>query len=206
MLTVIFFQVTVLLFSVMVHEVSHGVVALKLGDSTAKDAGRLTLNPLKHLDWFGSVFLPLFLASLGAPVIGWAKPVPYNPRNLQNPKKGAGLIALAGPISNIILAIIFGIIARVFFALAGDSILLTLINFIIIINLALALFNLIPIPPLDGSGILFSFLPSSFIALQDFLTRYGFIILILLIMYGLSWMGPVVFFLQELIAGPAGLR
>lgn len=205
MLTLVFFQVIVLLFSVMVHEVSHGLVALKLGDTTAKDAGRLTLNPLRHLDPLGSIFLPLFLASLGAPVIGWAKPVPYDPRRLKDPKRAAGLIALAGPASNLVLALIFGSIARIFFGIGGESVLLALINFIVVINLALAIFNLIPVPPLDGSGILFSLLPDSTLGLQDFLRRYGFVILILLILYGLSWMSPLVFFLQQLIAGPAAL-
>src|SRR3989344_8699741 len=102
------FQIIVLIFSVMIHEISHGAVALKLGDTTARDLGRLTLNPLKHLDPIGSFLLPLILAISHAPVIGWAKPVPYNPFNLRDPKRGAAIIGVAGPISNIALAIVFG--------------------------------------------------------------------------------------------------
>src|SRR3989338_4079103 len=108
---IILFQIIVLFFSVVIHEVSHGVVALMLGDKTAKDAGRLTLNPLKHIDPFGSVLLPVLLLIAQSPILfAWAKPVPYNPYNLKNPKSGAALIAAAGPLSNIILAVIFGIV------------------------------------------------------------------------------------------------
>ncbi len=205
MLTVILFQIIVLIFSVIIHEISHGFMALRLGDTTAKDAGRLTLNPAKHLDFFGSFLLPLLLAVLKAPVVGWAKPVPYNPNRLKNPKQGSGLIAAAGPVSNLLVAIIFGLGARILAVASPDSALLTLVNFIIFINLALAVFNLIPIPPLDGSGILFSILPRSFAPVQEFLMRFGFIILIIFILYGLSLISPVVFFLYNLITGSATL-
>jgi len=113
MITIFF--VIVLIFSVIIHEISHGYVALWLGDDTAKRAGRLTLNPLAHIDWFGSVLFPFFLAFIGAPVFGWAKPVPYDPRFLPNPKKASGLIALAGPVSNLLMAVIFAIFFRILF-------------------------------------------------------------------------------------------
>lgn len=197
----ILFQILVLIFSVMVHEISHGLLALRLGDTTARDSGRLSLNPLKHLDPFGSVVLPLLLAALGGPVFGWARPVPYNPMNLKNPKRGSGLIAAAGPISNLAVAIVFGLVARALSVSFGGSPIFLLVNLVIIINLALAIFNLIPIPPLDGSGVLFSLLPRSAYKFQEFLTRYGFFILILLIFSGLSFLSPAVFYLHRLITG-----
>src|SRR3989344_8287165 len=107
------FALVILIFSVMVHEVSHGAVADKLGDDTARNMGRLNLNPLNHIDPIGSILLPLFLALLNSPVLfGWAKPVPYNPHNLKDPKKGAALIGAAGPLSNMLLATFFGILSR----------------------------------------------------------------------------------------------
>src|SRR3989344_1145312 len=159
------FQIVVLIFSVVIHEVSHGFAALSLGDRTAEDAGRLTLNPLKHLDPFGSVLLPLFTLFLGGFVFGWAKPVPYNPYNLKNQKWGPALVGAAGPAANIGLALVFGLLLR-FLPGFSESIPSTfLFNFlsvastITLLNLVLAVFNLVPIPPLDGSKVLFSVLP-----------------------------------------------
>lgn len=201
----IVFQLIVLIFSVMVHEISHGAVALKLGDQTAKRAGRLTLNPLRHLDPIGSFLLPLFLFLLNGPIFGWAKPVPYNPMNLKNPKTGAGLIGAAGPLSNILLAVVFGLFIRGLAASAGGegiSILISLLQIIVIINIALAIFNLIPIPPLDGSNILFALLPSRYYPIHYFLTRYGFYIIIFLIFLGgFNFIVPIIGFLYRLIAG-----
>ena len=113
---VLIFQLIILLFSVTIHEVSHGAMAYKLGDPTAKDSGRLSLNPLKHLDPFGSFLLPLFLflVSKGSFVFGWAKPVPFNPLLLKKPKRDIGLVAFAGPAANLSLAIIFGLLLRFF--------------------------------------------------------------------------------------------
>lgn len=202
MITVFF--IIALIFSVIIHEISHGYIALKLGDTTAKDAGRLTLNPLKHIDIFGSIILPLTLALSGAPVFGWAKPVPYDPRFLANPKKASGLIALAGPASNLTLAIIFSIIARFLATLPATDFLGSLILFIIIVvqvNVSLAVFNLLPIPPLDGSGVLFSFLPRSAEPLQVFLQKFGIYILIFLVFSGLSFLSPIMSFLYGLLLG-----
>ncbi|MDO8574203.1 MAG: site-2 protease family protein [bacterium] len=164
-ISIFIFQLAVLIFSVMIHEVAHGYVADKLGDLTARLAGRLTLNPLKHLDPFGSVILPLLLAIpalFGQPafIFGWAKPVPYNPFNLSDPEKGAAKIAAAGPLSNLFLAAIFGIIIRIVAAADfGGGVLIGLLSTIVSINLLLAFFNLIPVPPIDGSKVLSYFLP-----------------------------------------------
>jgi Zn-dependent protease len=177
---IIIFSLIILLFSVIIHEMAHGGVAYYLGDPTAKYAGRLSLNPLRHLDIFGSFLLPLSLALIGVPPIGWAKPVPINPNNFRDQKWGELKVSLAGPGANLVLALIFGLILRLFpFILA--SMLGTLFSYIVIINLILAIFNLIPIPPLDGSHILFSFLPYSWERFKFNLQQYGIIILIILI-------------------------
>ena len=162
---ILIFQLIVLIFSVMVHEVSHGYVAERLGDPTARLAGRLTLNPIKHLDPFGSVILPIILsipAIFGQPafIIGWAKPVPYNPLNLKNPERGGATIAAAGPLSNIFIAAVFGLFIRFLGASNyGNGTFVGLFSTIVSLNLLLAFFNLIPIPPIDGSKILSYFLP-----------------------------------------------
>jgi Zn-dependent protease len=197
----ILFYIIVLVFSVIVHEVSHGYIALMLGDDTAKRAGRLTLNPLAHIDLFGSIIFPLILALSHAPVFGWAKPVPYDARFLKNPKKAAGLIALAGPASNFLLAIIFATIIR-FMPLTGSTLVFAqLLSMIVYVNIALAIFNLLPIAPLDGSGVLFSFLPRSLEPVEEFLRRYGFVILIILIMSGANFLNPIISSIYRLLIG-----
>ena len=157
------FQIIALIFSVVIHEVAHGLVALKLGDETAKNAGRLTLNPVSHIDPIGSVFLPLVLVLTGSPfLIGWAKPVPYNPLNLHRDYKyGPVKVALAGPITNLGIALIMGLIIRAFSSLLGPVTVL-LLGQIVFINVLLAVFNLMPIPPLDGSKLLTLFLPAKY--------------------------------------------
>lgn len=203
---VLIFQLVALIFSVIVHEVSHGVMALRLGDTTAKDAGRLTLNPVKHLDLFGSFIVPLtlFILSSGSFVIGWAKPVPYNPFNLKNPKLGAGLIGAAGPLSNFILAVIFGLLIRFLAPYADIQMIATLIylfNIVVFVNILLGVFNLVPLPPLDGSNILFSFLPRSLAPVRLFLERYGFYLLIAFMFFGFQLIVPIIEFLYRLIVG-----
>jgi Zn-dependent protease len=205
---ILIFQLAVLMFSVVIHEVSHGYVAEYLGDPTARLAGRLTLNPLKHLDFFGSFLLPvgLWFLSNGAFVFGWAKPVPYNPLNLKNPLAAGGKIAAAGPVSNLAIAVAFGIILRIF-PLVGfhAEFLSALFGMIIYVNILLAIFNLVPIPPLDGSKVLFAVLPrtdwSTRLAFQ--LERYGMILVLIFIFYGFSLISPIVKWLFKLIAGPA---
>jgi len=177
------FQLIILLFSVVVHEVSHGLAALRLGDDTAEKMGRLTLNPIKHLDPIGSVLLPLILIIMKTGFIfGWAKPVPYNPLNLKSPRRDSALLAVAGPVSNFSLALIFGLIIRIITATSSFVLLLPFLMFIVWINLILGIFNLLPIPPLDGSKILFYLFPSR--ELEIFLYRYGMIILYMIILFG----------------------
>ena len=179
----IVFSLIILLFSVIIHEVAHGAVADHLGDSTAKYAGRLTLNPLKHLDPFGSVILPLLLSIMQLPAIGWAKPVPVNPYNLRDQKWGGLKVAIAGPATNITVAIFFGLLIRF---LELPPAVFGFFSVIVILNFLLALFNMIPIPPLDGSHILFALLPDSMQNVKTFLSQYGFFILLLFIFYGLQ--------------------
>lgn len=207
----IVFQLVILLFSIMIHEISHGAVALYLGDDTAKRLGRLTLNPVKHIDPFGSVILPLILAIplfFGMPsvIVGWAKPVPYNPFNLKNPKKGAALIGAAGPLSNILLAIVFTLALHlpVSFGIGGQTLILAF-SLIILLNLLLAVFNLLPIPPLDGSKLLFALLPESWTGVQRALEINGLFLLLLFIIFGLPLLRLVVFVVFGLLLGLAGV-
>ena len=156
----VIFSVIVLIFSAVIHEVMHGVVANHLGDPTARLMGRLTLNPLKHLDPFGSVILPLLLALVpGGIIFGWAKPVPYNPYNLRNKRWGEAIVAVAGSATNILLAIIFALVVRFGASFGFDATALSLAALIAFINLFLGFFNLIPFPPLDGFTALRAALP-----------------------------------------------
>ena len=160
-LTIIFF--IILIYSIIVHEISHGFVALWLGDLTAKYAGRLTLNPIEHIDPVGSVLVPMIMYYSVGFVFGWAKPVPYNPYNLKDQKWGPALVALGGPASNISIALIFAVVARLITIQESLKVDIAkhFLDFgtIITINVFLAFFNLIPIPPLDGSKVLFAILP-----------------------------------------------
>lgn len=199
-LVLVIFQLVVLLFSAIIHEVSHGYAAYKMGDNTAKNEGRLTLNPLSHLDPFGSVVLPLLLyfASAGSFVIGWAKPVPFNPFNLKNPKRDSGIIAVVGPASNLLIACLAALILR-FSPFLGGIVNPIFLQIVVIINLSLMIFNLVPIPPLDGSKILFAFLPVRFYRLQTTLEQYGMWILIAFIFFGFSLIVPIIYFLYNLL-------
>lgn len=201
------FFIAVLIFSVVIHEVSHGFAALFLGDRTAQYAGRLTLNPVLHLDFFGSIILPLMLVIFQSPIlIGWAKPVPYNPYNLKNQKWGPALVGAAGPASNLLIAVFFGLIIRFSqtFGLGDQLFFLNLIKIfetIIFLNLVLAIFNLVPIPPLDGSKLLFAFLPYQWRWIEHFLEQYGLIILLLFIFSFSGMISPIVSFIFRLITG-----
>jgi len=150
------FFIVIIIFSAIIHEVMHGVVADKLGDPTARYAGRLTLNPFPHIDMFGSIILPLILVFSNAPFLfAWAKPVPYNPFNLRPGRFSEALVAGAGPLANVVIALLGGLIIRSgVFAYANDTIFL-----IVVVNVMLCIFNLIPVPPLDGSKVLEAFLP-----------------------------------------------
>ena len=197
----VIFSLIVLLFSIIIHEIAHGSVAFSLGDPTAKNEGRLTLNPLKHLDPFGSVILPLLLLlfTFGhGPIFGWAKPVPINPFNFRDQKWGNFKVAIAGPAMNFLIAIIFGLAIR-FIPLS--STLLMLFSVITVYNFAWGIFNLVPIPPLDGSHILFTFLGEKFSNIRIFLQQYGLFILIFFIFFGLQVVFLGAQFFYTLITG-----
>ncbi len=194
-----FISITILILSVIVHEVSHGYMADRLGDPTARLQGRLTLNPLKHIDPIGSIIVPL-ITSLAGFTFGWAKPVPYNPYNLKNRRQGEFLIALAGPLSNIGLALIFGLIIR--YALPVSMLpSLQILKYIVLINLVLAIFNLIPIPPLDGSKLLFSILPQQYGQTRIFLERYGQIFLLVVVIYVWQFVSPIIWPIFRVFTG-----
>lgn len=191
-----------MLFSVIIHEVSHGYAALALGDPTAQIEGRLTLNPLKHLDPFGSVILPLMLALLpGGLIFGWARPVPYNPYNLRNRRWGELWVAAAGPLSNIAIALVFGTLIRFSPALGLPEAFVEVSFFIVLINLVLAVFNLVPIPPLDGSKILFALLPEQYARFRETLERAGFLLVIVFIFFFWQFLTPVIAVLLNLFTG-----
>ena len=152
------FLVAVIMFSAVIHELMHGVAASKLGDPTARLMGRLTLNPLVHLDAFGSVILPILLTLTNSPVLfGWAKPIPYNPFNLRPGRWSEAIVAGAGPFSNLAIAVIGGLIIRSQIVSGANDI----VFIIVIVNVMLCVFNLIPVPPLDGSKVLGAILPRS---------------------------------------------
>jgi len=177
--------ILILFVSITFHEYAHGWMATRLGDPTPKQAGRLSLNPLVHIDPFGTIILPIVLLILstrliGQPLaIGYAKPVPINPYHFKNPKKDIALVGLAGPLMNILIAISLSLLLRMGFPLFTEAIILGLM-----INLLLAIFNLIPIPPLDGSKLLISFLPKKAAYNYLKLEPYGFFIIALLLMSG----------------------
>ena len=197
------FIIIILILSVVIHEVSHGYVAQMLGDPTARLAGRLTLNPLKHLDPLGSVIIPALLVLTGAGfIIGWAKPVPYNPYNLRNQRWGEALVAGAGPLVNISIAVIFGILIRL--GVAFDFLstpFVELASIVVFLNILLAFFNLLPVPPLDGSKILFALLPYKLQFIQEFLERYWFITIFVIVIFLWRILFPIVLYLFQFVTG-----
>ncbi len=173
-----------LVIAIVFHEVAHGRVAKHFGDMTAHEQGRLTLNPLRHVDPIGTVILPMILALAHAPIFGWAKPVPVNPNRMRNPRWNMVAVAAAGPASNIVLATVSAAILSVVVTSAGGAsttfIVTNLVNFIAI-NLFLAVFNMIPIPPFDGSKVLAGFLPDGIRQRYQRLDRYAMTFAILLL-------------------------
>lgn len=194
------FVIAILIMSVVIHEVSHGYVAGMLGDPTAKLAGRLTLNPLKHLDFMGSIVVPTVTFLFGGFIFGWAKPVPYNPYNLKNQKWGPALVGLAGPFSNILVAIFFGAFIRLNTGFLSSAF-VEIAVYVVFINLILAIFNMVPIPPLDGSKVLFALIPYRYSYIQYKMEKYGLILLIFFIFFLFQFIIPVISSLFQLITG-----
>ena len=184
--------------SVVIHEVSHGYAASFLGDQTARYQGRLTLNPIKHLDFVGSFIVPSIAYFLGGFIFGWAKPVPYNPYNLKPGRWSEAMVALAGPASNICVAIIFGLLLR--FGV-GSPAFIEITSIIVLINIILAVFNLVPIPPLDGSKILFAIFPNKLFQIRAFFERYGLILVLFFVFFLWQFIFPVIILLFRLITG-----
>lgn len=200
------FLIVILIFSVIIHEIAHGSVAYYLGDPTAKYAGRLTLNPIKHLDPIGSVLVPVFLAIMaqvtGSGIIfGWAKPVPINPHNFRDQKYGSLKVAFAGPLSNLSVALFFGLILRFVPQMLSIPGLVVIFSYIVYINILLAIFNLIPIPPLDGSHILFALLPYQARQIQIFLRQFGMFIILFIIFFAFPYILSIINLIFNLITG-----
>lgn len=175
------FVIAVVMFSVVVHEISHGYVANLLGDPTARLAGRLTLNPLKHLDLFGSLIVPALLVMFGGFFFGWAKPVPYNPYNLRGGKWGPAAVAAAGPASNIAIAAVFSLLIRTGGTGLFPAAALGLFGWIALVNIMLAVFNLLPVAPLDGSKILFAVLPWRLRFVEEWMQRFQLVLFFVLL-------------------------
>lgn len=195
------FSLAVIIISIVIHELSHGYTAYFLGDPTAKYAGRLTLNPIKHMELFGSVIVPIITFFLGGIVFGWAKPVPFNPYNLRVKRWGEAIVAIAGPASNLLIAIIFGIIGRIIGPGAFFSPTLAIIPLIILTNITLAIFNLIPLPPLDGSKIFFAVFPQGALRFRETMERYGLILILAFILFAGFIISPIINILFKLITG-----
>lgn len=195
------FSVAILIMSVVIHEVSHGFVADSMGDPTARYQGRLTLNPIKHLDPFGSVIIPALTYFMGGFIFGWAKPVPYNPYNLKNQKWGPAIVAGAGPFSNFLIAMVFGLAVRFAGPLGLPGEFVQALLLVVFINIILMIFNLVPLPPLDGSKLLFALLPLRFYYIQRFLEQYGFFLIIIFIFFFWDLILPLVFLIFKIITG-----
>ncbi len=201
------FQLTILLFSVMIHEISHGLMALRLGDETARQAGRLTLNPMRHLDPVGSVLVPMLLVLSGSgTIIGWAKPVPYNPMLLHKDYKYGPLkVALAGPLSNLIIASVFAVIIRLLGGFLGNTA-LSLLGFVVFLNVLLAVFNLLPIPPLDGSKILTTLLPRNMAMALERMGLWGMVLVLGFLFFFFPIISGITFVVFRFLVGETGVN
>lgn len=202
-----------LIFAITLHEVAHGYIASLFGDQTAKLSGRLSLNPIKHVDPVGTILVPLFMLMVSNFIFGWAKPVPVDPRNLRHPRRDMAFVALAGPLSNILMAFFWGLIAKlaVLAEVSGNGWLGVPLVYMgeagIMINIVLAVLNLIPLPPLDGGKVLSSLLPPRMAYRLSLIEPYSFIILVLLLFSGVlsRVMAPMVWFLMNAIGNLFGL-
>jgi Zn-dependent protease len=192
----------VLILSLSFHEAAHAWAANRLGDPTARDLGRLTLNPLKHIDWMGTVLFPLIAMSSGVPLIGWAKPVPVDPRYLREPRRDFALVAVAGPLSNLLLASVAALILEPYLALGGETNVVGIFLFnAVVLNVMLAVFNMIPVPPLDGGNVLMGVVPYAVARSINWLRPYGFLIIYALMLTGVLSvvMRPVQHFLLSFL-------
>jgi Zn-dependent protease len=197
------FSIIILIMSVVLHELSHGYAAVALGDPTPRIQGRLTLNPLKHLDPVGSVLVPIITSLFGF-TFGWAKPVQWNPYNLKNPRSGEVIIAAAGPACNLLIAIVFGLLIRLselpnFVSFSASFIQIS--SYVVLINIVLALFNLVPLPPLDGSHILFSLLPPRLANIRMIIERYSIFFLLIALFVIWPLVSPLIYVLFHALTG-----
>jgi Zn-dependent protease len=201
--TVSIFYFIVLIFSIIVHEVAHGLVAEQEGDPTARNLGRITLNPLKHIDWFGSVILPALLILSGTSfIVGWAKPVPYNPNNLRNGRKSEAKVSIAGIVVNLSLAVFFALVIRLCLYLhTGNTALFVGSGIIVLINLVLAMFNAVPLAPLDGFRFLQAVLPLKAMPTMRVIGQFSLPLLILFIIFGWTFAAPLISHLFTLLTG-----
>jgi Zn-dependent protease len=195
-----------ILFGITVHEVAHGWVANSLGDSTARLQGRLTLNPIRHIDPVGTILVPALMVMLTGFIFGWAKPVPVNWQRLGHPRRDMALVAAAGPLANLVMMLIWAIIAKLVFVAGIDASLvapfiLTMVKVGIIINIILMVLNLLPLLPLDGGRVMTSLLPPDLAEKYARLEPYGLIILVVLLVTGVlvRIIGPIIFGLEHLI-------
>lgn len=200
--------VVAIFLAITIHEFSHGLVAFLQGDKTAYDAGRLTLNPIAHIDPVGTLLIPGFLILVGSPfLIGWAKPVPFNPHNLRSGRFGSFLVGLAGPLSNFIMATVAALALNAFVGgFGGQNYLIIFLYQFFLINIILGAFNLIPVPPLDGSKILFNILPPRFDRIAEWLELYGFYIIIGLLAFGQGILGAYLHAIASFFTALFGLR
>lgn len=199
------FYFVVLIFSIIVHEVAHGIIAEREGDPTARHLGRITLNPLKHIDWLGSVILPAVLILSGTQfIVGWAKPVPYNADNLRNGRKSEAKVSIAGIVVNLSIALLFGLLIRASLAFGFATLpLIDGASIIVLINVILALFNSIPLAPLDGFRFLSSILPQRAMPIMDTIERFSLPLLVLFIVFGWKFVAPLAFTIFGLLSGIA---
>ncbi|OHA79300.1 MAG: hypothetical protein A2747_02555 [Candidatus Yonathbacteria bacterium RIFCSPHIGHO2_01_FULL_44_41] len=198
------FFLVILIFSIIIHEIAHGYMAEWFGDPTARLAGRLTLNPIPHIDPLGSIILPalMLLGSGGTFAFGWAKPVPYNPYNLRNFKWGTVFVGIAGVLANLAIAVIFGLMLRFNVELGiVPGPFAQMLGTIVFLNIVLAVFNMIPFPPLDGAKVLFAFLPLRFQQIHDYLERNWLLFIVFVVFFAQYIILPISSFIFRLITG-----